>query len=274
MSSGYGVTGVQVIREIKDFSLITVLGEIKVFTLVMVSQNVNAKLCGFWHVKYATGVRCTMSCRSHQRVQLGCPGESGTLCGIMDASGGASSGMHMEEITEEVKDFTHQYHPVMSNDWTRSTIFESVRKPSDVSKTTDDHIKLIKEFIGSMMAHMTPEDKVIQVLKLEARGFKAQYSKLEYLIMPVTKTYLMLERFIISQRLISTMTNAEEFVHTSRMSSEIMTFGASHRGERFRDILKGEPCVQHVQEQTGVGRSDFEKFKEYSAEYLRIKTSC
>ena len=60
MSSGYGVKGVQVSQEIKDFSLITVLGEIKVFTLAMVSQNVNAKVYGFWHVKYVTGVRDAM----------------------------------------------------------------------------------------------------------------------------------------------------------------------------------------------------------------------
>ena len=109
---------------------------------------------------------------------------------------------------------------------------------------------LIKVFIGSMIAHMTPEDKAIQILKLESRGFKAQYSKMEYLIMSATKTYLMLDRFIISHCLTSTMPNAEEFVHTSRMSSEIMTFGASRRGERLRDILKDASYVQFVQEQT------------------------
>jgi len=125
-----------------------------------------------------------------------------------------------------------------------------------------------------MMAHMIPEDKVIQILRLESRGFKAQYRKMEYLSMSLTKTYLMLERFVISHCLISTMTNAGEFVHTSRMPSEIMTFGASHRGERFRDILKDASHVQHVHEQTSVGHNDFEKFKEYSAEYLRIKTLC
>ena len=198
VSSVYGVKGVQVSREIKDFSLITVLGEIKVFTLVMFSQHVSAKVCGLWHVKYVTGVRDTMSCRGHQQGQLGCPGESGTLCRVMHASGGASSGMQMEDITEDVKDFTHPYHPAMSNGWTRSTIFESARKPSDVSKTTADHVKLSNEFIGSMMAHVTPEDRVIQVLKLEGRGFKAQYSKMEYLSVSVTKTYLMLERLGVS----------------------------------------------------------------------------
>ena len=127
----------------------------------------------------------------------------------------------------------------MSSDWKRSIIFESVRKPPDVLKTTDGHIKLIKEFIGSTMAHMTPEDKAIQVLKLGARGFKDQYSNMEYLSMLVTKTYLMMERLIISHCLISTMTTADEFVHSSRMPTEIMAFGASHRGERLRDIQGG-----------------------------------
>ena len=123
-------------------------------------------------ITYVTGICDITPCRSHQQAQAGCLVGIGILRAIMHRSGAVGSSVQIDEIIEEVKDFTHQYHPAMSNDWTRSTVFESIKKPSEVLKTTDDHTRLIKEFVGSMSAHMTPEDKVIQVLKLAGERFQ------------------------------------------------------------------------------------------------------